>query len=138
MESPSGAMVRPSRCLFGCPAAGCAALRLGFDHAGTRVRCRGFATHLAVHAPINKALELSRTHRVLELADRLGLDLTHALAGDLEDPADLLERVGVPVADAVAELDDLALTIRQGAEHLLDALLEHVLCRGIACLLYTS
>jgi hypothetical protein len=53
---------------------------------------------------------------VLELADGLGLDLADALAGDLEDPADLLERVGVAVADAVAELDDLALAEGQRVE----------------------
>jgi hypothetical protein len=54
---------------------------------------------------------------VLELADRLGLDLANAFAGDLEDLTHLFERVGVAVADAVAELDDLALAVGQRLEH---------------------
>src|SRR5690606_40455786 len=56
-------------------------------------------------------------------------DLADALAGDLEDLADLFEGVGVSVADAVAELDDLALAVGQRLEHGLDAVLEH-LARG--------
>jgi hypothetical protein len=64
---------------------------------------------------------------MLQLADGLGLDLPDALAGDLEDAADLFERVGVAVADAVAQLDDLALAVGQRLEHLLDLVLEHLL-----------
>jgi hypothetical protein len=71
--------------------------------------------------------ELAGPDGVLELADGLGLDLADALAGDLEDAADLFEGVGVAVADAVAELDDLALAVGQRLEHLLDAL------RSISC-----
>src|SRR5262249_32808471 len=56
------------------------------------------------HLGVDEAGELLGAHRVLQLADRLGLDLADALAGDLEDAPDLLEGVGVPVADAVAEL----------------------------------
>ena len=67
---------------------------------------------------------------MLQLADGLGLDLADALAGDLEDPADLFERVGVAVADAVAQLDDLALAVGQRLEHLLDLVLEHLLRGG--------
>jgi hypothetical protein len=40
--------------------------------------------------------------------------------------ADLFERVGVAVADAVAELDDLALAVGQGLEHGLDAVEQHL------------
>src|SRR5579872_1232994 len=58
---------------------------------------------------LEEAFEHPRADRVLELPHGLGLDLADALAGDLEDPTDLLERVGVAVADAVTELDDLAL-----------------------------
>ena len=56
-------------------------------------------------------------------------DLADALARHLEDATDLFERVRVPVADAVAQLDDLPLAVRQALEHLLDALLEHLLGR---------
>src|SRR3954454_13540564 len=57
---------------------------------------------LSRHASRQEAFELPRPHRVLQLADRLGLHLPHALAGDLEDAADLFQRVGVAVADPVA------------------------------------
>src|SRR5438552_785937 len=60
------------------------------------------------HAPRQEAFQLARPHGVLELADGLGLHLPHALARHLEDAADFLQRVGVAVADAVAQLDDLA------------------------------
>src|SRR6185436_6003659 len=65
---------------------------------------------------VDEAGELTRADRVAQLAHRLGLDLAHALARDAEDPADLLEGVGVAVADAVAQLDDLALAEGQRAE----------------------
>ena len=50
---------------------------------------------------------------MLELADRLGLDLADSLAGNGEDLADLFERVGVAVGQAVAEADDLPLAVVQ-------------------------
>jgi hypothetical protein len=68
----------------------------------------------------------SRSHRMLQLAHGLGLDLAHALARDLEDAADLFERVGVAVADAVAQLDDLALAEGQRLSTSFDALLQHL------------
>ncbi|KKN46473.1 hypothetical protein LCGC14_0672430, partial [marine sediment metagenome] len=67
---------------------------------------------------------------MLELADGLGFDLANALAGDLEDVADLLERVAVSVAQAVAELDDLALAVGEGLQDVLDAFLEHFAAGG--------
>src|SRR4051794_36552660 len=88
-------------------------------------------SRLAGDAARQEPFELPRPDRVLELADRLGLDLPHALAGDLEDAADFLERVRVPVADAVAEFDDLALAVGEGLEHLLDLVLEHLLRRAL-------
>ena len=60
---------------------------------------------------VEEPLELAGADRVLQLADRLGFDLADAFAGDLEDPPDFLERVGVTVADAVAELDDFPLAV---------------------------
>src|SRR3954464_2653523 len=60
---------------------------------------------------LEEPLELPAPDGMLQLADRLGLDLADPLAGDLEDPAHLFEGVGVAVAQAVAELDDLALAI---------------------------
>jgi hypothetical protein len=83
--------------------------------AGGRRRRLCRASDLELGLGAEEARELAGTHRVLELADGLGLDLADALAGDLEDPAYLLERVGVAVADAVAELDDLALAVRSAS-----------------------
>src|SRR6266511_39067 len=74
---------------------------------------------------LEEALELSAAHGVLQFSDGLGLDLPDALAGDLEDPSDLFEGIGVAIAQAVAELDDLALAVGQGLEDLVDLLLEH-------------
>ena len=73
---------------------------------------------------VQEALELAGAHGVLELAHRLRLDLPYPLSRDLEDLPDLFERVRVPVADAVAELDDFPLTVREGLEDLLDPVLE--------------
>src|SRR5690242_16394158 len=68
---------------------------------------------LALRRPVQEARQLAAADGVLQLADRLGLHLPHALARHLEDPAHLLERVGVAVADPVAQLDDLALAVGQ-------------------------
>src|SRR3954452_14822174 len=79
---------------------------------------------------VEEALELAAAERVLQLADRLRLDLADPLPRHLEDPAHLLQRVGVAVPQAVPQLDDLALAVRQRLEHLLDLVLEHLLRGG--------
>jgi hypothetical protein len=86
-------------------------VRLGFEFLELRAQLgEPFFRLLELGAEEARCLtSWRRADRVLQLADRLRLDLADALAGDLEDPADLLEGVGVAVADAVAELDDLAL-----------------------------
>jgi hypothetical protein len=69
---------------------------------------------------------------VAELAERLRLDLTDALAGDLEALTDLLESVLGAVADAEAHLDDALLAGRERLQEGLRLLLEvdDVLGRG--------
>src|SRR6266566_1125336 len=52
-------------------------------------------------------MTFSSRARVSQLPQRLGLDLTDALAGDREALADFLERVLAAVADAEPHLDDL-------------------------------
>src|SRR5262249_50439726 len=79
---------------------------------------------------VEESLELATAYRVLELAHRLGLDLTDALAGHPEDAAHFLQRIGVAVAEAVAELDDLALAVGQRLQDVIDLVLEHLLRRG--------
>src|SRR5207249_10557271 len=59
-----------------------------------------------------------------QLAERLGLDLSDALAGDREALADLFERVLAAVADAEPQLDDLLLARRQRFEHRFGLFLE--------------
>src|SRR5262249_59612175 len=53
---------------------------------------------------------------VAQLAQRFGLDLPDALAGDREVHADLLERVVPALPDAEAEPEHLGLARREGAE----------------------
>src|SRR6266852_3552934 len=67
---------------------------------------------------------------MLQLPDRLGLDLADALAGHLKNSAHLFKGVSVAVAQAVPKLDDLALAIGQGLEHLIDLVFEHFLGGG--------
>src|SRR4051812_21801466 len=43
----------------------------------------------SVRLGVDEAFELPAADRVLQLLDRLGLDLAHALAGDVEAAADL-------------------------------------------------
>ena len=66
--------------------------------------------------PGKKPFQLPRSYRVLQFADGFGFHLPHAFAGDFEDSAYFFQRVGVAVADAVAELDDFALAIGERLE----------------------
>src|SRR4051812_4050149 len=75
--------------------------------------------------------ELVLALRELELLEGADLDLADALARDLEDRADLLERVGVAVAEAVAELEDFPLAVRERLQELRDRLAQHRVLRGI-------
>jgi len=72
-----------------------------------------------------EAFELLAANRVLQLAERLGLDLPHALASDLEDPPDLFERVSVAIAKAISQADNLPLAEGQRFEQPLDLLPQH-------------
>src|SRR5438128_593188 len=62
---------------------------------------------------------------MLQLAHGLGFDLADALARNLENPADLFERVGIAVSQAVTQADDFALSVSKGLEQALDFVLEH-------------
>src|SRR4029450_6316235 len=57
-----------------------------------------------------------------QLAQRLGLDLTNALAGDREVLADLLERVLAAVREAEAQPQNLLLAGRERVEDLVGLL----------------
>src|SRR5262245_17263296 len=76
---------------------------------------------------IQKAHQLLAAAGLLELADGFGFDLADAFAGDFENVANLFQRVAVAVAQAVPQLDDLALAVAQGLEHLVDPRPQHLL-----------
>jgi hypothetical protein len=46
---------------------------------------------------VDEPLQFATTHRMLQLANCLGLDLAHALSGDSKNPTDFLERISVSV-----------------------------------------
>ena len=72
------------------------------------------APALALH----EALQLLAAGRVAELAQGLGLDLTDALAGDVELLPHLLQGVVAAVADPEAEAQDSLLARRQRLQDL--------------------
>src|SRR5690606_8199433 len=67
---------------------------------------------------LDERLEPLGSARVAQLAQRLGLDLPDALAGDLEVLADLLEGVVGLLADTEPHAQHLLLARGQGGEHL--------------------
>src|SRR5438093_495362 len=73
---------------------------------------------------LEEAPELLRERRVPELAQRLGLDLSDALAGDREVLPDLLQRVLAAVGKAEAEAQDLLLARGERVEDLVRLLAE--------------
>src|SRR6478752_7158709 len=73
---------------------------------------------------IEEAVQLADTRRVAHLAERFGLDLTDALAGDLELLADLLERAAVAVHEAEAQRKHAALALGERVEDVDDLFTE--------------
>ena len=66
---------------------------------------------------VEEAAQLPRPARVLQLAQRLGLDLADAFAGDAELLADLFQGVVGVHADAEAHAQDALLARRQRRQH---------------------
>src|SRR5947207_11338910 len=66
---------------------------------------------------VDERLELLRTARVPQLAQRLGFDLADALAGDLEVLTHFLEGVVALFADAEAHAQDLLFARRERLQH---------------------
>ena len=60
---------------------------------------------------VEESFELACTDGVLELSYRFCLHLPDALTSNLEDSADLFERVGIAVPDSVSQLYNLAFAI---------------------------
>ena len=76
---------------------------------------------------IEVAAELAAVARVAQLAQRLGLDLADALAGDAELAADLFERAELAVLQAEAKDDDFALALGELAQRVANLRLEQLL-----------
>src|SRR5215831_15481514 len=66
---------------------------------------------------VEKAAQFARAARMLELPERLRLDLANALAGDRKLLADFLERVIGVHADAKAHAQDALFPRCQRGEH---------------------
>src|SRR3954449_7207757 len=75
--------------------------------------------------------QLLSLSEALELLQRLVLDLADALARDVERPPDLVERARVLPAQAVAQLEDAPLAIRQVLQRLAEGLLGEDLRRAL-------
>src|SRR3954464_12328786 len=71
--------------------------------------------------------QLAAVGWVAQLAQRLGLDLPDALAGDAELAPDLLQRAEAAILQPEAELDDPALAVGQALERVADLALEELL-----------
>src|ERR1035441_3173460 len=82
-----------------------------------------------------EALEFAPAGRVAQFAQGLGLDLADAFAGDLVLLADLLQRARIAVIQAIAELQDSALALRQAIEHFAQAALKQVKAGDLAWVL---
>src|SRR5262245_1810444 len=78
---------------------------------------------LTLLGSVEEPLELPASDRMLQLPHRFRFNLPHAFARHLEDAAHFLERVRVPVAQTITQLDDLAFTIGQCLQHLFDLVL---------------
>jgi hypothetical protein len=83
------------------------------------------------HLVIEEAAELARARGMLELAQRLGLDLADALAGHRELLADLFQRVIGVHADAEAHAQHALLARRKAGQHPRGGLAQIGLDRGV-------
>src|ERR1035437_3435108 len=92
------------------------------------------APHLLQAAPhlLQIVLQLAGARRVPELAQRLGLDLADALAGDVELLANFLESAGSALLRPKAELQDSALAASQRVKDRLHLFLQELMGCGLS------
>ena len=77
--------------------------------------------------PLKEPLQLSTAHRMLQLANRLGFDLTHAFSSHLEDAPHFLQSVRVTVTQTIPQLDNLTLTVGQRLQNNVNLVLQLLL-----------
>src|SRR3990172_1297219 len=70
--------------------------------------------------------------RVAQPAERLALNLANALARQAELAANLFERIGAPVDQAVAQAQNARLARAERAEHFFDLLVHQALVNGLS------
>ena len=79
-----------------------------------------------------KTLQLRTAEWMLKLTQCFYLELSDSLAGNFEFAPDFLQGVCIPIPQAVAQLDYLALAVRECTEALLEMIFEHSVA-GCAC-----
>src|SRR3954454_6984570 len=89
----------------------------------------------SLSGPLGELPKPLRLGELLQLLQRVVLDLPDSLARDAERPPDLLERQRLMPAKPVTQLDHLPLALRQRVEHLLDVLALKSLGGGVERLL---
>ena len=74
---------------------------------------------------VQKALQMSGTAGVTELAERFCFDLTDTLAGNIELATHFLQGAGTAVIQAETKLDNVCFTFGQGAQLAFDHLAQN-------------
>src|SRR3990172_4049635 len=80
---------------------------------------------------IEVTLQLPASGRMSQLPQGLGLDLAHALAGDLEGVAHLFQSMRIAVVQAEPQAQNLRLPLLERTQHLGDLFLEENKSRGV-------
>src|SRR5262249_43234084 len=96
-------------------------------------RSEGQAFSLTPLSELGDVSELLRVRQRAQLLERLVLDLPDALAGDVERPADLVQRPRMLPVQPVAQLEHAPLARGELPEDLLERLLAE---RDLGCLLW--
>ena len=90
--------------------------------------------------PLEEALEVLRPIGMLQLANRLRFDLPDPLPRDPKNAADLFERIGIAIAQAITKPDDLSFAPGERLEQTLNLLTKDavvgVLKRTFAVLIF--
>ena len=80
---------------------------------------------------VQVVLQLAAAAGMAQFAQGLGLNLTDALAGDVELFAHLFQRAAAAIVQAEAQLQHFALALGQAVQHILHLLLEQLVAGGV-------
>ena len=99
---------------------------------------------------LDQAVQQGQALAAVQLADRLCLDLAHALTGNAKVAAHLFQRAGAAIVQTKTQADDLFLTGGQALERQIDLLCHHgavcglaggfgiFVCNEIACTIFNN